>query len=195
MNGIDEVLQNGFDELADRAPHDSDLAGTVRRRSGYRRAVTWAPIAAAVAVTAVVASIMMSRPGAVIPAAPTPSACRPVPTAVLPTWARAGFSDPVPRAQYERSDSGHLLAILFGPLVAPPAPALGNKILWVADNARPGDTLYISGRLEDGTATMQAVVEGGPGPSGIDVPAPGCWLFDLTWGIHHDTINLAYQKS
>jgi hypothetical protein len=40
-----------------------------------------------------------------------------------------------------------------------------------------------------GTATR--VVDGGPGPSIIDLPKPGCWHLALQWGDNSDTLNLA----
>jgi hypothetical protein len=197
MSNIDQLLQDAFDDLAAEAPHDPDLGQKVRRRSRYRRVVSLAPLAAAVAVVAVVSTVLLLRPAAVGSGARPVSACSPVQTAVLPTWARAGFTDPEPSMPFVTSKSGVMLAIIFNdPLVSPPVPDSGNKILWVTDvSASPGDPLIISGKLEGGTATMTTRVEGGPGPSGIDVPAPGCWLFDLTWGNHHDTIAIAYVKS
>ncbi|SDO59106.1 hypothetical protein SAMN04515671_1422 [Nakamurella panacisegetis] len=194
MNSIDDLLDRGFDELAGKAPHDADLAGTIRRRSRYRRMVTIAPIAAVVAVLAVIGAVVLIRPPAAGPAARPASACGPVEVSVLPTWARAGFSDPVPRAAYITSRSGHVVAILFtNPLAAPPVAGQGNKILWVADNASGGDDLVIDGRLEGGSATMHTTVAGGPGPSGVDVPTAGCWVFTLTYGTHHDVIDIPYS--
>jgi hypothetical protein len=115
---------------------------------------------------------------------------------VLPTWARAGFSGPEPTSPFVMSTSGAMVAIIFAsPLVSPALPDLGNKILWVTkDDSSAGDTLHITGHKEGGTETMQATVEGGPGPSLINVPAPGCWQFDLSWGSHHDTIAIPYAR-
>ena len=195
MSNLDDLLQRGFDDLADRAPHDPDLAGTVRRRSRYRRAVTVAPLAAAVAVLAVVGAVVLIRPASSDSVGVQPSACGPVEDKVLPTWARTGFSDPVPSAAYITSQSGHVVAILFNnPLNSPPKAGEGNKILWVADNASGGDDLIIDGKLENGTATMHTTVPGGPGPSGITVPVPGCWQFTLTYGVRHDVIDIPYSK-
>lgn len=194
MITTDEILQQAFDDLADRAPHDDSLGATIRRRSRYRRAVTLAPLAAAVAVIAVVGTVLLVRPSVGDRAASPASACAPIRSAVLPTWARAGFSDPEPSMPFVTSKSGAMVAIIFAdPLISPALPNLGNKILWVTNNDDSvGDGLHITGHLENGSATMQTTVEGGPGPSLIDVPQPGCWQFDLAWGSHRDTIDIAY---
>jgi len=35
-------------------------------------------------------------------------------------------------------------------------------------------------------------VPGGPGPSIIDLPAPGCWTLHLSWSAHTDELKLHY---
>ena len=42
----------------------------------------------------------------------------------------------------------------------------------------------------DRTATRS--VAGGPGPSIIDLPAPGCWQLTLTWSGQRDTMSVPY---
>ena len=197
MNTMDQLLHEGFEDLAAKAPHDETLSDTIARRSRYRRAVTVAPLAAALAVLGVVGTIVLVRPAAVDPAASPPTACAPIRTAVLPTWARAGFSDPEPSMPFITSKSGAMVAIVFAnPLISPALPDLGNKILWVTnDDDSATDGLHIAGHLENGTATMKATVDGGPGPSLINVPVAGCWHFDLSWGSHRDTIDIPYAKS
>jgi hypothetical protein len=37
-----------------------------------------------------------------------------------------------------------------------------------------------------------AAVPGGPGPSIIDLPAPGCWTLRLSWSGHTDELRLRY---
>lgn len=59
-------------------------------------------------------------------------------------------------------------------------------------SARPGEPLLVTGHLENGTAVSHSTVDGGPGPSYVDVPVPGCWVFDLKWGTHRDVIALPY---
>ena len=186
-------LHTALTDLADAAPHDPDLAGGIRRRAARRRLTVWAPAAAAAAVVVVVAGILIFRPAAT-PVTAAPSRCAPLVTRVLPSWARAGFSDPEPQMPFATSSGGTMVAIVFAdPLVSPELPDRGNKILWVtSDNDSAGQALHINGHREGGTGTMTETVDGGPGPSYVDVPAPGCWVFDLTWGKHHETIALNY---
>jgi len=41
--------------------------------------------------------------------------------------------------------------------------------------------------------TESRSVPGGPGPSIIDLPRPGCWRLTLTWPEHNDTMALVYR--
>ena len=104
-----------------------------------------------------------------------------MPSRVLPEWARTGFTDPRPRMPYVLGDGGSIVAILFAqPLTSPPSDDHNNKILWVSPVA-DGSSLHITATLQDGSATVTRVVDGGPGPSIIDLPKSGCWHFDLQW--------------
>ena len=159
----------------------------------------------ALAVVAVVAAIFLHRsapqpgpavsaaqPATAVSAAAVGGACpdRLTP-ALLPKWARTGFSDPEPRAPYATSAGGHLVAILFTDgLYAPPKPDQGNKILWVSPIT--GGPLRISARLGQTGDAVTREVPGGPGPSIVDLPAPGCWHLTLHWGTASDTIDLRY---
>lgn len=134
-------------------------------------------------------------------AAPVAAACVPqIDRGVLPDWARTGFSDPEPRMPHVIGMSGEVAAILFGdPLSSPPSGDHANKILWVArqlDAAAP--QLSISAQRMDGTKTVgtpvERSVEGGPGPSTIDLPEPGCWRMTLRWADRTDTLDLAYRR-
>jgi len=197
----EELLSAAVRNAADQAVHHDDLAGLTRSaaaRRRRRRTVLAVP-AAVVAVCAVIGVTALVRgPDPNIATRPA-SACTTPRQAVLPTWARTGFSDPAPVMPFVTSASGRLVAILFGDLTAPPAPDSGNKILWVASpDVNPGPApadFQIDGRLEGGSMTMSTTVQGGPGPSGVEVPAPGCWLLDLTWGGYHDTIALNWAAS
>jgi hypothetical protein len=122
-----------------------------------------------------------------------------VSTAVIPVWARTGFSDPRPRVTHVVGRSDAIVAILFGGPVlhSPPAAGRNNKILWVARRKTSGlNTMYIRAQRMRGTAAVGAPVSrrvpGGPGPSAIDLPAPGCWRFTLTWKSGTDTLDLLY---
>lgn len=111
----------------------------------------------------------------------------------LPAWARAGFRPPTLPMPYVLSDKGDIVAILWEdhhPLVVPPARKRNNKILWVS--RRLGAPLVITAELAGSGRSATRTVEGGPGPSVVDLPAPGCWSFDLTWGEHRDHLELEY---
>lgn len=195
MTRFDDQLQRAFDELAESAPHRPGLADAVRRRSRYRRAVTMAPAIVTVLVLALVGGLFLFRPGTAGRPAGPPSACTPVSTQVLPSWARTGFSDREPRMPVVYSRSRTMLAIIFASPLSSPEVTGGaaNKILWVTDTpAAAGEPLLIAGKLEGGSAVSQTSVDGGPGPSYVDVPEPGCWVFQLSWGTHRDVIALPY---
>ncbi|GAA2909721.1 hypothetical protein GCM10010517_76140 [Streptosporangium fragile] len=87
-----------------------------------------------------------------------------------------------------------MLAVLFGyPLFSPPMPDRGNKILWRSRVPPvPSDPLRIEARLDGGGTPVRITVDGGPGPSIIDLPSPGCWRLNLRWGSHLDSIDLEY---
>jgi hypothetical protein len=113
---------------------------------------------------------------------------------LLPRWARTGFSSPRPTMPYVLGDRGEIVAILWAdhdPLVVPPAADRNNKILWVAQDGS-GGSLHIKARLLGSDRTATRTVDGGPGPSIIDLPAPGCWSIDLTWGKQRDHLQLEY---
>src|SRR3954471_24854639 len=113
---------------------------------------------------------------------------------VLPSWARTGFSERAPKAPHVVGEEGRIAAIVFGdPLAAPPAKDRANKILWVSrDSQQPGSDLHI--RAVDGSRVVNRVVEGGPGPSIVDLPA-GCWQLTLSWSGRTDTLALRYGDS
>jgi hypothetical protein len=119
---------------------------------------------------------------------------------VLPTWARTGFSDPRPRLPHVIGRSGEIAALVFGyPLRAPPGKARANKILWVSRRAvRPLSDLRIRAQRMEGRRRVgrpvTRVVVGGPGPSGIDLPAPGCWRLTLRWSGRSDQLDLRYVR-
>jgi hypothetical protein len=133
---------------------------------------------------------------------PEPGCAAQVHRGPLPEWARAGFSGDA-RATYAMSRSGQMVAVLFGyPLSQPPAPDRNNKILWVSGpasatprdpSAAPGyDDLVIDARLDGRGESVQRRIAGGPGPSIVDLPAPGCWRLALRWSGRTDVIDLDY---
>jgi hypothetical protein len=91
--------------------------------------------------------------------------------------------------------AGNIVAILWDSrdaLHSPPLQGRNNKILWVSRIPLTGDRLVIRATLAGGTRTATMFVPGGPGPSIIDVPAPGCWTFHLSWSGHTDELKLRY---
>jgi hypothetical protein len=121
-------------------------------------------------------------------------------TAVVPAWARAGFTDPNPVAAYEVGRSAKIAAILFGnPLTVPPPTDHQNKILWVMRDPVAASSLEISAQRMQGAAAIgdpvTQTVAGGPGPSTVNLPVAGCWRFTLRWGGRTDSLDLAYIAS
>jgi hypothetical protein len=117
---------------------------------------------------------------------------------VLPVWARTGFSEARPKSRYVLGTSGRILAIPFGyPLVTPPYVNRNNKILWVSRlPPKPLSDLLIRAQRMEGSVSVGAPVSRfvpeGPGPSIIDLPAPGCWRMTLRWSGRVDTLDLRY---
>jgi len=91
---------------------------------------------------------------------------------------------------------GGIVAILWADqnaLYAPPLPDRGNKILWVSKlSFVPLSPLKIRATSVITGQTVTTEVSGGPGPSTIDVPTAGCWIFALSWSGHTDQVSLRY---
>lgn len=137
-----------------------------------------------------------ASPGAV-PAATggCPAAVTPRP---LPTWARAGFHPPTQPMPYVMGARGNIVAILWAdhdPLHAPPLTNRSNKILWVSRLDELGTPLWIRAKLNGTGQTVTREVTGGPGPSIINLPAAGCWSFNLSWSGKRDHLKLRYVAS
>jgi len=118
-----------------------------------------------------------------------------VQTGPLPEWARAGFSGDGAGVPHVLGREGDILGVLFGgTLSSPPAPDRSNKILWVSRlPVTAGGSLEITAQLDGTTETVTRTIPGGPGPSGVDLPRPGCWHFTLAWSGHTDAMDLTYQ--
>lgn len=113
----------------------------------------------------------------------------------LPSWAQAGFSDP--RINYELGRGRGIAAILFKyPLLVPPSTSARNKILWVSHVPTDGSPLLIEAQRMIGTrqvgAPVRGQVEGGPGPSIVNLPVADCWRLSLRWSGHRDSLDVAY---
>ncbi len=93
-------------------------------------------------------------------------------------------------------EAGNIVAIMWATrdaLHSPPLPDVGNKILWVSriPFAAP-EPLVIRATLAGSSRTATVSVAGGPGPSTIDLPAPGCWTLHLSWSGHSDELRLRW---
>lgn len=169
----------------------------VRRRTATRilGAVAALAVVAGGATWAVTAAQHDGNHGDRTPAASPAETCRRDYTPrLLPSWARTGFSSSAPTMPYVMGDRGDIVAILWAehdPLVAPPATDRNNKILWVGRVGAEG-SLHITAHLPGSDRSVTRTVDGGPGPSIIDLPTPGCWSLDLTWGTQHDHLQLEY---
>jgi hypothetical protein len=102
-----------------------------------------------------------------------------------PQWSQGGWSHappgtpwPVPWAMGAR---GNAVAFMFSTeLVAGGSPRVdgsNNKVLWVAKDYPPNFVVEGLPPEESGP-----VVSVSGGPSTVDAPTPGCWMFRLLWG-------------
>lgn len=152
-----------------------------------------------VAIAAVLTGFVLPGCGGTNSSAVKP--CSPhVVDGVIPSWARAGFSDRQPVMNYELGASGEIVALLWAfPLESPPPANHSNKILWVSRLPVQGTALFISAQRMIGTRPIGAAVPrqvaGGPGPSIIDLPVAGCWRLDLNWSGHSDHLDLIYAAN
>lgn len=110
-------------------------------------------------------------------------------TALLPVWARAGFTTAGLHTPHVLGRHSEIVAVLFADLRVRQPDGTKNKILWVA---RDGDgSIHIRAQLEGSTQTVTRTVP--DGPSYVNMPTAGCWQLTLTWPGHHDTMALHYD--
>lgn len=117
-----------------------------------------------------------------------------------PDWlTRAGDHNNPAGLPYFITDPPIAAGFVFGYPLRSGTPATpSNKILWVVDRPRDGNDLVVAGHpLNASTPTTKASFpdNSGPGaiyPSEVDVPSPGCWHFDLTWGPNHTSAELVF---
>jgi hypothetical protein len=118
------------------------------------------------------------------------------PVSPLPLWARSGFSPADQAMPHVMGQAGNIVAILWASrdaLHSPSLPDRNNKILWVSRIPLVApDPLVIKATLAGSTRTVTASVPGGPGPSIINLPTPGCWTLHLNWSGHTDELKLRY---
>jgi hypothetical protein len=120
----------------------------------------------------------------------------------LPVWARGGFHPPGMSIGHVMGVRGDIVAILWGgpktSLFAPPRKHQNNKILWVARPPLPVmsvSPLTIQATLNGTHLAARRELPTGPGPSIVDLPAPGCWTLNLSWAGHQDQLDLWYAAS
>ena len=118
------------------------------------------------------------------------------PVSPLPVWARSGFHPADLAMPHVMGAAGNIVAILWASrdaLHSPPLPDRNNKILWVSKIPLVApNLLVIKATLAGSTRTATVSVPGGPGPSIIDLPAPGCWTLHLSWSGYTDELKLRY---
>jgi hypothetical protein len=132
--------------------------------------------------------------GLISPASAGGCARRP-PVSPLPVWARSGFTPPDTAMPHVMGAAGNIVAILWATpnaLHAPALPNMANKILWVARVS--SGPMTIRATLTGSTHTATVDLPNGPGPSYVDMPAPGCWTLHLSWGGHTDQLSLRYVR-
>jgi len=115
-----------------------------------------------------------------------------------PRWASS--ANP-PLIRYALAERGQAAGFLLGyPLMAGNPQPYSDKILWVVASSRGGMPLRLTGHPLHAARPVVSSTwppDSSPGeiyPSEIDVPAPGCWQFTLSWNGHTDTIDLWYVR-
>jgi hypothetical protein len=116
----------------------------------------------------------------------------------IPGWLeQAGAHNNPSGVTYAVASPVKAAGFLFGYPLAAGRPQ-GNKILWVVGLPRNGSSLDIRGhplRAVNPSIHLTFPANSSPGeiyPSGVDVPKPGCWHFDLAWDGHKTSIDLKY---
>jgi hypothetical protein len=118
----------------------------------------------------------------------------------IPGWLEeAGAHNNPVGVPYAVASPVRAAGFVFGyPLTAGPRQNPSNKILWVVGLPRNGSSLEITGHpLHALTPSVHMAfpANSSPGeiyPSGVDVPKPGCWHFDLAWDGNRTAIDLIY---
>jgi hypothetical protein len=121
-------------------------------------------------------------------------------TTMPPAWARSGFtiSSGSPEYPWALGKPAEAVAYLFAiQLVAGGnrPDHSNNKVLWVTREPPEGLRMrsHPFGRSEPQVVISGQITNGNQVPSIVDVPTPGCWVFDMSWGQptkHTSTINL-----
>ncbi|MFG1878271.1 hypothetical protein ACGFIV_25825 [Sphaerisporangium sp. NPDC049003] len=121
----------------------------------------------------------------------------PVQSGGPPAWA----AENAPGTRFVLGREGDALGYLFAdPLRAGTPTSPSNKILWYVRLPRDSQDLRVVAHPRGAERPVVRAAfpsDSGPGeiyPSVTDVPEPGCWTFELTWGAHHDTVDLLYRR-
>jgi hypothetical protein len=135
-----------------------------------------------------------AQPSLALPASANGCARQPS-VSPLPVWARSGFTPPDIAMPHVMGAGGSIVAILWATpdaLHAPALPNMANKILWVSRVS--SGPMTVRATLAGSTRTATVDLPNGPGPSYVNMPAPGCWTLRLSWGGHTDQLSLRYVR-
>lgn len=170
----------------------------------YRFCAALAAVAVSLVAVAACSGNPQQQPRQAPPSAAPPSAALPAsangcarqpPVSPLPVWARSGFTPPDIAMPHVMGAAGNIVAILWATpnaLHAPALPDMANKILWVSRVS--SGPMTIRATLAGSTRTATVDLPNGPGPSYVDMPAPGCWTLHLSWGLDTDQLSLRYVR-
>jgi hypothetical protein len=138
-----------------------------------------------------------NSPRPVPPATGAHGPCLTLNRPAVPSWAKS--ANPPSGVPHALTADGNVLYFVFSdPMIAGHPTDRQNKILWIVRQPRDGQPLKITGTLP-GTNVAPVhysfPADSAPGeiyPSVVDVPAPGCWHFDLAWNGHRSSVDLGY---
>ncbi|HEY5013002.1 MAG TPA: DUF4232 domain-containing protein, partial [Acidimicrobiia bacterium] len=167
-----------------------------------RRVMSGAAAVAIVAVGSLAIANLTSRGNGNGPAAPitTAGSSCPAPStaADYPAWA-ASAHPPVSVPHLVSRDRNVVAVVFADPMRSGSPTDRSNKILWIVRLPRGGTPLEITATLPRSDAHPVHVTfpaDSAPGeiyPSTVNVPAPGCWHFALSWNGHRSAVDLAYE--
>jgi hypothetical protein len=133
----------------------------------------------------------VADPGRCVPAA--------IHNGAPPSWTAAAWSDSSPgfRVPYSLASGDAAAAFFFARTLRAGHPTNpSNKVLWVVRFPRNGHPLEISARFgRDPSEVVRSSwpADSDPGeiyPSGVDLPKPGCWHLELSWGSHRASVDV-----
>src|SRR5260370_10482470 len=74
-------------------------------------------------------------------------------------------------------------------------PAGQAWMTWLHRKVITISSLTIRATLNGTHLVASRELSNGPGPSFVNLPAPGCWTLDLSWAGHQDQVDLWYAAS